>query len=66
MSLVVSCHEFIRHTPCSVSFLGDTSEDVIEAAVEHAHAGHSEEDTPTLRQAIRERMKAAIMVPGAA
>jgi predicted small metal-binding protein len=53
-SMFVLCRDVINDAECSVAIGAQTHEELIEAAIEHAYATHSEEDTPALRQAIRE------------
>ena len=42
---------------CTVGIAADSEEELVEAAVQHAVAVHSDEDTPELRKMIREGMK---------
>lgn len=55
----VVCRDFIDDGDCSVVIGADTLEELIEAAIEHAHATHAEEDTPTLRSQIRQSIRGA-------
>lgn len=55
----VLCRDFIQDGDCSVVIGADTLEELIETAVEHAHATHAQEDTPTLRSCIRENVRGA-------
>lgn len=56
----VLCREFVDDDDCSVTLGADNLEDLIEVAVEHAHAWHREEDTPALRSRIRENVRGAV------
>ncbi len=53
----VDCREVPSEMNCTVGIAADTDEELIEAAVQHAVAVHSDEDTPELRRMIREAMK---------
>ena len=54
----IACRDYIDDGDCSVVIGADTLEELIEAAVEHAHSTHAEEDTPTLRSYIRQNVHA--------
>jgi hypothetical protein len=56
----VYCRDFIDDGECSVSLGADNLEDLIELAVEHAHAWHREEDTPALRAYIRQNIRTTV------
>ena len=49
----IDCREFPSETGCSVAISADGEDELIEAAVQHAVAVHSEKDTPELRSEIR-------------
>ena len=53
----VFCRDFIDDGDCSVTIGADNLEDLVEVAVEHAHAWHGEEDTPALRAYIRQNVR---------
>ena len=53
----VDCREVPSEMSCTVGIAADTEEELIEAAVQHAVAVHSDEDTPELRSMIREATK---------
>ncbi len=53
----VDCREVPSEMNCTVGIAADTEEELIEAAVQHAVAVHSDEDTLELRSMIREAMK---------
>lgn len=59
--LSVACRDFISEEACSVRFLAETDEDLVEAAIEHAYASHNEEDTPSLRELVRLRAASAVL-----
>lgn len=49
----VLCRTYMDDAECTVALGAESLEEVIEAAVEHAHTAHAEEDTPELRERIR-------------
>lgn len=58
----VFCRDYIDDGECSVVIGADTLEELIETAIEHAHATHAEEDTPALRAYIRQNIREAAPV----
>ena len=58
----ISCRDYIDDGDCSVVIGADTLEELIEAAVEHAHTTHAEEDTPALRSYIRQNIRGEAIV----
>jgi len=53
----VDCREFASDTHCSVAIAADTENELLDAAVQHAVIVHKHEDTPELRQQIRQLFK---------
>jgi predicted small metal-binding protein len=53
----VDCREMPSEMNCSVAIAADNDQELVEAAVQHAVAVHKHQDTPELRQAIREHLK---------
>ena len=53
----VDCREIPSEMDCTVGIAADSEEELLEAAVQHAVAVHSDEDTPELRSHIKEAMK---------
>ena len=53
MRKFIDCREVPSEMNCTVAISADTEEELIEAAVQHAVAVHSHEDTPELREMIR-------------
>ena len=53
----VDCRETPSVMNCTVGIAADSEEELIEAAVQHAMAVHSHEDTPELRSEIKQAMK---------
>lgn len=49
----IDCREVPSELNCTVAIAADSEEEVVEAAVQHAVAVHSHEDTPDLRSMIR-------------
>jgi predicted small metal-binding protein len=50
---IADCRRFPSESNCSLTIIGD-EEEVVRAAAEHAASVHDHEDTPELRQQIRE------------
>jgi predicted small metal-binding protein len=53
----VDCREFPSDTNCSVAIAADTENELLEVAVQHTVAVHQHQDTPELRQQIRQIIK---------
>lgn len=53
----VDCREIPSDMNCTVGIAADSDDELIEAAVQHAMAVHSHEDTPELRSMIRQTIK---------
>jgi predicted small metal-binding protein len=53
----VDCRETPSVMNCTVAIAADSEEELVEAAVQHAVAVHSHEDTPELRDMVRQGMK---------
>jgi predicted small metal-binding protein len=53
----VDCRETPSVMNCTVGIAADSEEELIEAAVQHAVVVHSHEDTPELRDMIRQGIK---------
>jgi predicted small metal-binding protein len=54
---IVFCRDYIDDGDCTVFFGANTLEELVEVAIEHAHAVHAEEDTPALRAYIRQNVR---------
>jgi predicted small metal-binding protein len=50
--LYVDCRNYPSEMNCTVSIAADKSQELLEAAVQHAVAVHGHKDTPELRQQI--------------
>ncbi|HWL28710.1 MAG TPA: DUF1059 domain-containing protein [Burkholderiaceae bacterium] len=53
----IDCREFPSEMNCSVAISADTDQELMEAAVQHAVSVHKHQDTPELREQIRQTMK---------
>ncbi|MGD8575187.1 MAG: DUF1059 domain-containing protein [Gammaproteobacteria bacterium] len=49
----IDCREAPSEMNCTVSIAADTDDELLEAAVQHVVAVHSEKDTPDLRKELR-------------
>jgi len=54
--VMADCRRFESDINCSLTIIGEENE-VIAAAAEHAASAHGHEDTPELRQQIREMLE---------
>jgi predicted small metal-binding protein len=52
----VDCRDFPSEKNCSLKISG-TEEEVLEAAVQHAVSAHGHENTPELREQLRQSLK---------
>lgn len=63
--VMADCRRFESESNCSLTIIGE-EEEVVNAAAEHAASVHGHEDTPELRQQIRELFEPeSDYVPGA-
>ena len=53
----IDCRLFPSDSKCSIAISGDTVDEVVEAAAQHAVAVHKHQDSPQLRQQIRASIK---------
>jgi predicted small metal-binding protein len=53
----IDCRLFPSDSNCSIAISGDTEDEVVEAAAQHAVAVHKHQDSPQLRQQIRASIK---------
>ncbi|MEG1327181.1 Protein of unknown function [Janthinobacterium sp. OK676] len=53
----IDCREFPSDTHCSVAISADSEEELLGIAVEHAVSVHHHQDTPELRQQLRQLFK---------
>ncbi len=50
----IDCREFPSDTQCSVAISADSDDELMQVAVEHAVSVHHHQDTPELRQQLRQ------------
>jgi len=63
--VMADCRRFESESDCSLTIVGERDE-VVTAAAEHAASVHGHEDTPELREQIREMLEPeSAYVPGA-
>lgn len=53
----IDCREYPSEMNCSVAISADNDEELLEAAVQHAVSVHQHQDTPELRQQLRQLFK---------
>lgn len=53
----IDCREVPSEMNCTVAIAADSEDELVEAAVQHAVAVHSHEDTPELRDMVRQGVK---------
>jgi len=53
----IDCREFPSETNCTVAICADSESELLEVAVQHAVAVHGHQDTPDLRDMIRNAIK---------
>jgi predicted small metal-binding protein len=56
--MMADCRRFPSETNCSLTIIGE-EEEVVRAAAEHATSVHGHEDTPEMREQIREFLEPA-------
>ena len=54
--VMADCRRFESESNCSLTIIGEESE-VVEAATQHAVSAHGHEDTPEMRQQVREMLE---------
>jgi predicted small metal-binding protein len=53
----LDCREYPSESNCSIAMAADSQDELLEAAVQHAVAVHSHQDTPEMRDQLRAAMK---------
>jgi predicted small metal-binding protein len=53
----IDCRESPSVMNCTVTIFADSDEELLEAAVQHAVAVHDHEDTPELREQLRQAFR---------
>jgi predicted small metal-binding protein len=56
--MMADCRRFPSDSNCSLTIVGE-EEEVVRAAAEHASSVHGHEDTPEMRQQLREFLEPA-------
>jgi predicted small metal-binding protein len=49
----IDCREFPSESNCTITIMSDNTDELIEAAAQHAVAVHRHEDTPALREGLK-------------
>ena len=50
----IDCREFPSDTKCTVSIAADSEAELMEVAIQHAVSVHGHQDTPLLRQQLKQ------------
>jgi predicted small metal-binding protein len=53
----IDCRDYPSEMNCTVALAADSDEELLEAAVQHAVAVHGHEDTPELRDSLRQAIR---------
>ena len=53
----IDCRQFPSEMNCTIAISSDSEAELVEAAVQHAVAVHDHQDTPELRDQIRNMIK---------
>lgn len=53
----IDCREFPSDINCTVALSADSDQELLDAAVQHAVAVHHHEDSPELRQQLKQLFK---------
>jgi predicted small metal-binding protein len=53
----IDCREYPSESGCTVAISADSENEVVEAAAEHAVKVHGHQDTPELRDQLRQMVK---------
>ena len=56
--MMADCRRFPSETNCSLTIIGE-EEEVVRAAAEHAASVHGHEDTPVMREQLRQFLEPA-------
>ena len=52
----IDCREFPSDTKCSVTIAADSEQELMDVAVQHAVSVHHHQETPELRQQLKQVM----------
>lgn len=55
--MYIDCRDMPSEMGCTVAIAADSEDEVVEAATQHAIAVHQHEDSPELRDGIRQGLK---------
>jgi predicted small metal-binding protein len=55
--IYIDCREYPSEANCTVSIFADSTEELVEAAVQHAVTVHGHKDSPELRTQLRQAFK---------
>lgn len=50
----IDCRDFPNERNCTVAIFADSEEELLEAAVQHAVMAHGHDDTPELRERLKQ------------
>jgi predicted small metal-binding protein len=53
----IDCREVPSTTHCSVTIAADSEQELLDVAVQHAVAQHGHQDTPALRDQLKQAMR---------
>ena len=53
----IDCRDYPSESGCTVAISADNAEEVVEAAAQHAAKVHGHQDTPELREQLRQMVK---------
>ena len=53
----IDCRDYPSESGCTVAISADNAEEVVEAAAQHAAKVHGHQDTPELRDQLRQMVK---------
>lgn len=53
----IDCREFPSESNCTIAISADSTDELVEAATQHAMAVHKHSDSPELRAEIRSAIK---------
>ncbi|HEV3153970.1 MAG TPA: DUF1059 domain-containing protein [Candidatus Baltobacteraceae bacterium] len=57
---MIDCRDFPSDSKCTIAIAADTEDEVLDVAVMHAVAKHGHENTPELREGIRDSIKETV------
>ena len=56
MRRFIDCREVPSEMSCTIAISADSDDELLEAAVQHVVAGHGHDDSPELREQLREHV----------